>query len=237
MKVFCISLILLIGLCLLCVDIVAQNKGKQEIQLLSLRGEVESVEIREIDSSLSLIEVKLRMVMTNVGTKPIIFLKQGPLFVGASLVKNPDDFKIGDFLASNYGGPSNSIDSEWATLRTNLDKLNPPPDETRILMPNETWQMETSARVSVPTKSGKGTFSRKVESLEVLQQLSPVWLRIVGEVWPFNVEEPGYDREKLNFGHKLQKRWKDEGLLWLENIYSEPIKLDLAVATYKPLSL
>jgi hypothetical protein len=55
-------------------------------------------------------------------------------------------------------------------------------------------------------------------------------------MWPWNVEERGPEREKLKFGHELQERWKDVGLLWLEDVRSEPIMLDLKTATYKTAS-
>ena len=80
----------------------------------------------------------------------------------------------------------------------------------------------------MPTDPSKYTSSRKKESLATIQQLSPVWLRVVCELWPWNVEPLKADRNQLKFGHKLQERWKDTGLLWLDQIYSEPIMLDVA---------
>jgi hypothetical protein len=240
MKVFCILLIICIGFYLSCADIVAQNIPMQASKQLFLRGEIESVEIRDIDRSSSLIEVKLKMELVNISSKPIILLRRDPNeFIGSALAKSPNDFKTGNILASNYGGPSNSIDPEWAALRAKLDTPNPPPDETRILMPDELWQFQISARVGVPTKSGRKDKIEFIgtESLQVIQQLSPIWLRVtIHEIWPFNVEKVGPDRDTLKLGHKLQKRWKAVGLLWLEDIYSEPIILDLKTATYKTAS-
>ena len=51
---------------------------------------------------------------------------------------------------------------------------------------------------------------------------------------PDSVEPLNADRSQLKFGHKLQERWKDAGLLWLEEIYSEPIMMDVKIASYKP---
>ncbi|HZN06786.1 MAG TPA: hypothetical protein VFB65_08370 [Pyrinomonadaceae bacterium] len=63
-------------------------------------------------------------------------------------------------------------------------------------------------------------------SLKDLKELSSLWLRVVCEVWPWNLE-PSADRSKLKYGRKLQRRWKDVGVLWLDEIYSEPLTLNV----------
>jgi hypothetical protein len=185
------------------------------------------VDIKEIDRSSALIEIKLKMELVNVGVRPIIFLKREPLFPGGALARKPDDFEVGNVLAADAGWPSNDIAPEWAALRVSLDRSNPPSGETKILAPNESWSLETSIRIVVPTDSKRSTSSRRKETLATIQQLSPVWLRVVCDVWPWNVEPLTVDRGKLKFGHKLQQRWRQSGLLWLDAIDSEPIKLDL----------
>jgi hypothetical protein len=212
---------------LLAPNVVAQSRSGQASKPLALRGRVESVQVTEIDRSSALIEIKLKMELVNVGTRPVILLQSEPFFPGGALARKPEDFEQGNVLVVDAGWPSNDISPEWATLRSNLDKSNPPADQTRLLMPGESRPMETSVRLVVPTDPSKYTSSRKKESLATIQQLSPVWLRVVCEVWPWNVEPLNADRSQLKFGHKLQKRWKDVGLLWLEEIYSEPIMMDV----------
>lgn len=215
------------GLLLLAVNLEAQSASTKRSKVLSLRGTVQSVDIKEIDRSSALIEIKLKMALVNVGVRPIIFLKRVPLFPGGALARKPDDFEVGNVLAADAGWPSNDIAPEWAALRVSLDRSNPPSGETKILAPNESWSLETSIRIVVPTDSKRSTSSRKKETLATIQQLSPVWLRVVCEVWPWNVEPLTADRNRLKFGRTLQQRWRQSGLLWLEVIYSEPIKLDL----------
>jgi hypothetical protein len=222
------------GLALLTANVEAQSASGQKSKMLSLRGRVESVEIKKVDRASALIDIKVKMELVNTGVKPIILLKREPLFPGGALARNPGDFETGTVLAADAGWPSNDISPEWATLRANLDKPSPPTDETRFLMPGESWPLETSVRLVVPTDPSKYTSSRKKESLATIQQLSPVWLRVVCEVWPWNVEPLTTDRSDLKFGHKLQERWKDVGLLWLNEIYSEPIMMDVKTASYKP---
>lgn len=215
------------GLMVLTANLEAQNASTGRSKVLSLRGTVQTVEIKEIDRSSALIEMKLKMELVNVGVRPIIFLKREPLFPGGALARTPDDFEVGNVLAADAGWPSNDIAPEWAALRVSLDRPNPPSSETKILAPNESWFLETSIRIVVPTGPKRSTSSRKKETLATIQELSPVWLRVVCDLWPWNVEPLTADHRKLRFGHKLQQRWKQSGLLWLDVIYSEPIKLDL----------
>ena len=233
MKVVMMLCAITLGSVLLTANVLAQGGPGQGSKGLSLRGRVEAVKIQEIDPSSALIEIKLKMELVNTSARPIILLQREPLFPGGALARKPDDFEVGNVLASDAGWPSNDISPEWAALRSSLDKPSPPADETRLLMPGESWPLETSVRLAVPTDPSKYTSSRKKESLATIQQLSPVWLRVVCEVWPWNVEPLNADRNKLKFGHKLQKRWKDAGLLWLDEIYSEPIMVDMKTASIR----
>jgi hypothetical protein len=221
------------GFALLAANASAPSASGQSSKALTLRGRVESVRVKEIDRSSALIEIKLKMELVNIGVRPIILLQREPLFPGGALARKPEDFEGGNLLAGDAGWPSNDTSPEWATLRSSLDKPGPPADETRLLVPGESWLLETSVRLVVPTDPSKYTSSRRKESLATIQQLSPVWLRVVCEVWPWNVEPLNSDRSQLKFGHKLQERWKDIGLLWLDEIYSEPIMLDVRTATVR----
>jgi len=98
-------------------------------------------------------------------------------------------------------------------------------------MPNESWSFENEVYIGVPTEAGNHSFFPKGASFETIQKYSPVWMKVVWEVWPLNVEPWGEDRSKLRFGRKLQRRWKDVGQLWLDGIQSDPIMLDLKTAT------
>ncbi len=221
------------GLALLTGGVVAQGTSGQSSKGLTLRGKIESVQVKEINHSSALIDIKLKMELVNIGVKPIILLQREPLFPGGALARKPEDFERGNLLAADAGWPSNDISAEWATLRSKLDKPSPPAEETRLLMAGESWPLETSVRLVVPTDPSKYTSARKKESLAIIQQLSPVWLRVVCEVWPWNVEPLTADRNQLKFGHKLQEQWKDVGFLWLDEIYSDPIMMDVKTASYE----
>jgi hypothetical protein len=209
----------------------AQDEGGQTPKPLTLRGAVQSVQVKKDASSAAFIAVKLKMELVNTGFRPIIFLNRNPLFPGGRLAEKPEYFGTKNILAKTYGGPSNDISPEWSTLRSSLDEPGPPPGETRTLMPGDSWPLDAAVVFVVPTatiREGNILFD-STKSLPVIQGLSPAWLRVDCEVWPFNVESPAPEpeRSKFKFGHELQKRWNDFGLLWLSRINSEPIMLDL----------
>ena len=129
--------LIIFGLVLLTTNVEAQNAPTKRAKVLSLRGTVQSVEIKEIDRSSALIEIKLKMELVNVSVRPIIFLKRNPLFPGGALARKPDDFEVGSVLADDAAWPSNDIAPEWAALRVRLDRPSPPSAETKILVPNE----------------------------------------------------------------------------------------------------
>lgn len=233
MKVLLMLSAISAGFALLTSNTSAQGESEQRSKLLTLRGRVESVQVREIDQSSALIDIKLKMELVNTSPRPIILLEKEPLFPGGALARKPGDFEQGKLLAADAGWPANDASPEWATLRSKLDRPNPPADETFLLRPGESRPLETSVRLVVPTNPSNYTSSRQKESLTTIQELSPVWLRVVCEVWPWNVELLNADRNQLKFGHKLQERWKNSGLLWLDEIYSEPMMMDVKTASIR----
>jgi len=102
-----------------------------------LRGKVISVKMisdsPESRYSSNFLEIKLLLELVNTGPTAIIFLKREPLFVGAALAKQPDDFATGKHLVSTYVGAAVSLAPEWAALRLSLDKPTPPPDQNTVV--------------------------------------------------------------------------------------------------------
>jgi len=201
---------------------------KMEPYSVTLRGQVESIELDNISSSGVTVIVKLKLELLNNGARPVIILAaKPPLFVGATLAKSQIDSVSGKNMLVEYAGPGVDTSQEWALLRKSLDKSYPPPNKVRILKPNERWELEDSVGISMPTEAGKNSFIPKRETWEVIQKASPVWLRVICEVWPLNLEPLSRDRTELKFGYKLQQRWGRDGFLLLKPLYSDPLKLDL----------
>lgn len=206
----------------------------KECYSVLLRGEVKSMEVKKSSPSDIMLTVNLRMELLNNGSKPVIFLEtKPPELRGVALAKSPSDFSTSKNLASEYYGESVNTSTEWTVLRNDLNQSSPPRDKVRVLMPNESWEFEDVVSVALPTQSGKDSFSDKRESWENIKQLPDVWLRAVCQVWSLNLEPKSNNRTELIFGSELQKRWKDVGLLWLNDIQSEPIALDLKRAVIR----
>lgn len=228
MRVTC----LLLFLCGIFINIEAKTLSntikEKKPYSVALRGQVESIELSNVSASGVSLVVKLKLELHNDGTIPVIFLEaKPPLLVGAALAKSTGDLISSNNLVLEYMGPAVNTSSEWLVLRKSLNQPLPPPDKVRILMPNESWQLEDSVSIALPTESGKSSFDPKRESWENIQELPAVWLQVICQMWPLNLEPPSNDRTKKRFGHKLQKRWEDVGLLWLDDVRSEPIMLDL----------
>ncbi len=230
MRVLC-SLLLLCGVLLVFIDAAYLSSAttKMESYSVALRGQVESTELNNISFSGVTVVVRLKLELLNNGAKPVIFLAtEPPLLVGATLAKSPTDSLSGKNLAVEYAGPGVDTSPKWAALRKSLDQPYPPSDKVRVLKPNESWVVEDSVGISLPTEAGKGgAYFPKRESWEAIQKASPVWLRVICQVWPLNLEPPSRDRTELPFGHKLQQRWERDGFLLLKPLYSDPLKLDL----------
>jgi hypothetical protein len=199
-----------------------------------LRGEVQLLEVKKSSPSEIMLNVSLKMELLNNGSKPVIFLEtKPPELRGVALAKSPKDFSASKNLASAYYGESVDTSREWAVLRSELNQSSPPLDKVRVLIPNESWKFDGIVNISLPkNESGKDKFSlsSKKESWETIKQLPAVWLRATVQVWSLNLEPKSSEQTELKFGNELQKRWKDVGLLWLDDIQSEPIALDLKTA-------
>lgn len=227
--------------------IAGSSQAKQKTQTekdysVVLHNEVKSIEL-ENDSSSSTVRfiITLSQEVVNDGEKPVIFLKDRLELRGISLGKSPNTFSLLSKLVLEYHGESVNTSLEWTKFRNNLDKPSPPTEIVRILMPNESIKSEGIISVTLPKETHKGNFSKgnfadERESWANIKQLSSVWLQTNCQVWSLNLETSAKNRDKLKFGKKLQRRWKKYGYLWLDDIVSEPIPLDLSSAVVKAKS-
>ena len=204
---------------------------KKDDYSVVLRGEVKSIQVKNTGSSEVMLTIDLKMELLNNGAKSVIFLEtKPPELRGAALIKNPVAFSASKRLVLDYKGESIDTSPEWTVLRNALNQSSPPPDKIRVLTPNESWKWEDAVDIALPQSSNKNYFSDKRESWESLEQLQTVWLQTICQVWSLNLEAKNSEQTELIFGNELQTRWKDVGLLWLDNIQSEAIALDLRTA-------
>ncbi len=229
MRAVC-TVIFLYGIVIMNIESETLSKSMKDKEPYSviLQGQVESVEVSQSPPSDVSIVVKLKLEIINDGMKPLIFLKENfPILVGYTLTKDSGGTFPDDRLAFSFTGPGVDTSPKWTVLRQSLDQSSPPPNKVRILMPNETWHFDDSVRIHLSTEAGNKSLSPKSVSWESIQKLSPVWLHVIYQAWPLNVEPISRDRTKLTFGHKLQRRWDRYGRLWLDGLLSTPIKLNL----------
>jgi hypothetical protein len=155
---------------------------------------------------------------------------------------NPKAVAITDRYPNYQDGPlTGAHTSPWVTLRAALDADLPPLDKVKVLAPGEEWSISVvvgitldltpeQARQNVrhipPAGGGLGRrFSSK--SWREITALKTVWCLFECTLWPVNLE---YDRkpgEVSPFGAILRERWRQTGILQLEDQWCEPVRLDL----------
>ncbi len=195
---------------------------KEGSESLTLRCKVGRIDIEKVTESFTRVNLELTLELINTGKRPIILLGKEPAFPGSYLTSNRGDLARANILNTTYFGPAVDLSPEWHNLREALDQEAPPTSVTRTLMPSDSWVLKT--RCYLAFDSSSSTYP-KAKSFKEVQEASPVWLQVICNVWPFNVE-PMADR-KLPFGRELQRRWQRSGHLWLEGLLSEPVLLDL----------
>lgn len=175
------------------------------------------------------VNLTIQFDLTNVGEKNLLFWKQDkPLPLGYALSPGLS-FEAQNLIDSSFLGPSFDFSEEWKNLRESLDKENPPPALIRVLEPNETWSFVSEETIITAKEAG---LIRPL-TLEKLRNSSPCWIKVFFQVWSRNIELDSKDRAKLPFSKVLQNRWSEYGNLWIEDIASEPIQIDLSSAEEK----
>lgn len=179
----------------------------------------------------------MRFELDNTGTTPIILWKRdntsgGPwpyTFIGLSLSRTPG-FEQKELLDSYIGGPSFSDAPEWTRMRNALDQPRPPADVTITMMPDQSSVFD--AEVTIVCARNRNDSVPEHPTFRELEEEGKFWLRARYEVWSFNLER---DRniDTMKFGLALQRRWKEFGTLVLDDIYTEPVQIDLKTAILK----
>jgi len=135
---------------------------------VSLRGQIESTELRDVTAKGVSLVVRLKLEFRNNGPKPIIFLNEpAPALTGATLNREVSDTPR-NALVTDYRGPSVDTSAKWLTLRDSLDKAVPPSDLVRILQPGELWWFDRTLDIALPTEAGKTDYIPRRASWETI---------------------------------------------------------------------
>ena len=225
----------LFGAAIFAIAFVQEVSAQSEAHGLELRGTV--MRTSRVRPTPRYVEIKidLNLSFINSGTEPIIILRpwdDGGFWHGASsLARTIDDAKANRSYFSDSAWKSVSGSGEYRKLANDLDQPLPPTSLTMILKTGESWNWQTS----VTLRFQDTPKSYKVPWEEMKSLMSPLWLRVSFEMWPFNVES-----FKPKLAAKLQKRWRRFGYLWigassgrmhLARLTSEPIELDWRIAS------
>jgi hypothetical protein len=217
-----------------------QNKAKRFANdsnyRVELKGEVKNVEVNEVQSkdfSQQFLDIGLRLELRNTGTKPLLFFRQTPDCTIADIAQTSEEFesRTGTFSSYIFATSSYFIDDEqWSANRKWLDKADAPTDKIYKLDPGDSFSFANRVRLPLLTNATKRVLLEpnwKTYRLEELKQLSPFLVQLRGcSMLDFGVSNVKPDR--LSFAKELQRRWNNLGYLWLDDITSDPISVDLS---------
>jgi hypothetical protein len=189
-----------------------------------LRGKVsETVAVREDRQSIVL-KLKLSMEFVNQHDKPIIILRR-KFWQGAEMIgRTFEEARSSKYLYAFTHWPSVDGSEEWERMQQSLDQPEPPTEFTAKLLPGETYPYGTEITLYFEKA---GSFDGSRQRWDKILQASPVWLQVSLEMWPINLE-PDVNPANPSWGKWLQRRWQSFGILWLNRLTSEPMRLDLS---------
>lgn len=193
-----------------------------------LKGTVTGVET-EISpgSSFADVKVSLKLEYANIGKKPLLLVtKKNPICVDAIITKTTKPADGDNILYDEYRGLSVMLSPEWKELRDELNMKAPPSKLVQIVKPGESWIHNSFVNFRPPLELEQYAIDRPAVSWSLLLQSSPAWLRLKCDLWQSNVEPDPWSKEH-RFGHELQQRWRQYGILQLDTVTSEPFILNL----------
>jgi hypothetical protein len=206
------------------------SKKNNEIKpKLLFSGIINGITYEKIDSIHGNYEgsqIKLKLSLENKSSIPIIFLRQKTV-LETSIWENIKSGGIGDRLDED----SLILESyllkieDWRKYKKLINRSKPPKMETYIILPNQKIEFDETC----------------VTDFRNLRNSLPVWLKVKKTTWDklpihINNSDKADTNEKPQFYKKLQKRWQKYGYLWLDDIVSEPIPLDLSSAVIKTVT-
>lgn len=207
---------------------------------VSLRGAVKEFKVEQQTfpgrSGITHLQLEFGLELFNNGPWPLILLRRGIICPGVVIAQNESDLEAGrlSYLVFEYRGSSEVWSRRRESLRKKLEQRVPPPGETFTLKPGESWKFDAS--VHVPLDDKPIMVSPKRESFEYLRQHSPIWVQVRCATWPTyltRVQGDEGSEDGLDFARRLQRRWEGSGLLWFDELASEPIRLDLSAPSPK----
>jgi hypothetical protein len=188
---------------------------------VTLTTDVANISLFENSASSKKFRVHMVLRLNNKSSKPIIILSDSPLIGDIWLAQSKDDAQSQRYIYESSRWPSRDDSPRWKQLHKQLDQKEPPQGITLTIAPGENWEFERDAEFAI-TKSG--SFDKRSKPWQDIQKINPLWFQIRLLMWPNNLEKRMLDPE---FGKQLERRWRAQGWLVIDNILSEPVSLKL----------
>ena len=208
---------------------------------LKLSNQNVNIRVVEEDSKIVQLELSLDLLFTNTSSSNIVLYRNrsGLIYRQKDLNKlNQEDFwllnlalftfdknKARTYLYGFGTRRSNFVSPEVLELQNRLSVAKPPSKLTIILKKGESvsFKMKTECTFS----KTRSKYDSNVTWQELLKATS-VFMTITLEMFPHYLNTKPKSNVYFAFGKEIQKKWSKYGYLWLDDIVSEPIPLDLS---------
>ena len=200
-------------------------------QKLRLTGKISNLRMTEEPKSVEF-SYDVELAFTNIGNVPILLLKSDfPLLcIDREVYGLPADETSERRLWSFSTVPSIGATPDWQNIKKTLDSETPPSNIIKEIEVGKS--IVFNAKEWLYFKKEKDKYFRSENfTWNEIKAAKSLSIRLKYRIWSLDFEVS--PREEKKFGKKLQKRWSEYGYLWLEDIRSEPIPLDLNSAGVK----
>ncbi len=200
---------------------------------LKVTGKISQLEISEENKTTKL-SFHITLTFTNTGKVPLL------IFTSDSSVRSilremygSIPIEKGDSrLYALYTLPSIGVNEETRKIQKLLNAKEPLEELIKTIGIGENLSFETKEWFYIGKE--KDVYDNLGNHLwSEIKDAKSLSLRLGYRIWSLDFEPRSVNRDKRPFGKKLQKRWKKYGYLWLDDIVSEPIPLDLSSAIVK----
>jgi hypothetical protein len=212
---------------------IAKTNILAQIQALQMHISVIKVEADRINPKQIKVAIDLKLDISNIEKKPIFLYRENPILGGIRIARTDSDLRQSHFLLFRELWPSRI--TPWKTMRARVDKPVPPAEYVRILQPGESWIFqETIWFCIMDTPPNNDDWHD--DPWSIIREANPVLLQVEAMFWPSDLEKSDKEQWKKPLGQKLKRRWKKYGNLWLENIISEPVTLEIKASDQRKLT-
>ncbi|GIU81257.1 MAG: hypothetical protein KatS3mg006_0321 [Pyrinomonadaceae bacterium] len=201
-------------------------------QKLQLTGKISNLKMTETPKTVEF-SYDVELTFTNIGNVPILLLKSDFLLlcIDREIYGIPANEKDERKLWSFSTFPSIGVTPDWRNIKKTLDAKAPPSSIIKRVNVGESIVFYGKEWFYFNKEKDK-YFKPENFTWNEIKDAKSLSLRLTYRIWSLDFETSS-PREEKKFGKKLQKRWRKYGYLWLDDIVSEPVPLDLSSVVIK----